>query len=190
MNPRTYAELIRKHLSLMDFRKVELIADRLFRGWIREKQVFTMGNGGSMATASHFASDLCKSVSGRKKDLFRVISLSDNTPLLTALANDFGYERVFEKQLENSLRAGDFVIALSASGNSPNLVRAVRCASRAGAETVALVGFDGGKLKKIAGHCLHIPENNYAIVEDIHLILTHMICSLFKKKLNSVFLKK
>ena len=190
MNPKTYSELIRKHLSLIDFRKVELIADRLFRCWLREKQVFTMGNGGSMATAAHFACDMDKSVSIRKKNLFRTINLSDNTPLLTALSNDFGYEHVFEKQIKNRLRPGDLVIALSASGNSPNMVRAVRCANRAGAETIVLVGFDGGKLKKIADNCLHIPEKNYGLVEDIHLILIHMVCSLFKKKLNSVSLKK
>lgn len=142
----------------------------------RDATVFFIGNGGSAATASHFSNDLTigTRTTGRP---FRVISLTDNVALMTAIANDFGYEQVFERQLGILLKPGDVVVAISASGNSPNLVRAIEFARKAGAKTVGLTAFDGGQLRALVDVPVHVPthKGEYGPAEDGHMVLDHLV---------------
>ncbi len=135
--------------------------------------VFFMGNGGSAATASHWVNDM---VRWRNRP-FRAVSLVDNVAVLTAVANDHSYERVFSSQLESQMSPADVVVAISASGNSTNLVRAVEYANDYGGISVALTGFDGGRLRDIARHVVHVPSatGEYGPVEDAHMILGHLV---------------
>jgi len=141
-----------------------------------EKNIFFIGNGGSAATASHFANDLA--IGTRSTTLpFRVMSLTDNTPVITAIGNDFGYDQIFVKQLEAVFKKGDILVAISASGNSPNLLRAVEYVNANRGVTIGLTGFKGGELKKLSDHVIHVPteEGEYGPVEDVHMILDHVI---------------
>lgn len=139
--------------------------------------IFLMGNGGSAATADHFANDLgfCASPEGQKP--FRALSLTSNTSFITCLGNDIGFENIFSWQLRNLMLPGDVVVGISASGNSPNVVKAMEYAEQNGGMTIAFVGFDGGKLKRIARHWVHVEseKGEYGPVEDIHMILDHLI---------------
>jgi len=139
------------------------------------RQIFVMGNGGSASTASHLACDLGKNTRQPGWPNFRVIGLSDNMAIFSALANDEGYQSVFVQQLENLLQPGDIVLAISASGNSPNVLRAVEFANSVGARTIGLTGFDGGKLGPMVEINLHVPSRNIEQVEDIHLMLEHIM---------------
>ena len=139
--------------------------------------IFLAGNGGSSATASHFANDLGKAAKRSGRAPIKAICLSDNTPWLTALANDEGYERVFAGQLENFAKSGDVLVLISASGNSPNLIRAVELARSRGVTTIAFLGFDGGALKGLVDQCVWTETETgaYEIVEDSHSALCHML---------------
>ena len=140
-----------------------------------------MGNGGSAATASHMANDLSVGLKLREIRNFNVQSLSDNTPVCTAIANDIGYENVFYAQLKNKLQPDDLVIALSCSGNSENIVKASQYTKKIGATLVGMTGFDGGELKKISDISFHVNTDNgeYGLVEDVHMILDHIIYSYY-----------
>ena len=148
------------------------------------RSVFVIGNGGSAANASHLTEDLAKgALQDTTKKRFRVLSLVDNTPFLTAVANDLGYERVFEFQLKQFARGGDVLIAISGSGNSPNIVRAVKCARTMKVKVVGVTGFGGGKLRKLADYPLHVPCNDMCKSEAVHAVLFHMIVDLLREKL-------
>lgn len=139
------------------------------------RQIITCGNGGSASTASHYITDWNKMVNlatGRK---FHGISLCDNIGLVTAFANDVAYEDVFAGQLKTILEPGDLVIAISGSGNSRNVVKAVEYANGAGAETLAVVGYDGGRLKQVAKHAVWVPSFDMQLCEDVHLMFGHMV---------------
>jgi D-sedoheptulose 7-phosphate isomerase len=144
------------------------------------------GNGGSGATASHFCEDLAKGTLNGKKDIkrFKVISLTDNVPFILALANDEGYETIFEQQLRNLAEPDDIAIGISGSGNSPNVINAIEYANRNGLITVGMTGFDGGKLKKIARYLVHIPIDDMGITECVHSIITHYITDCLREKIN------
>lgn len=145
-----------------------------------DKTVFFIGNGGSAATASHFANDLSIGTRSQKKP-FRVMSLTDNVAVLTAVGNDFGYEEIFTKQLQAYMNKGDVLVAISASGNSPNVVKAIEWANKNGATTISLTGFDGGKIKEMTHVNLHVPsvKGEYGPVEDLHMIFDHVIGAYF-----------
>jgi D-sedoheptulose 7-phosphate isomerase len=145
------------------------------------KQVFIMGNGGSAATASHFACDIGKGTLMTGLPRFRVIALTDNVPLFSALANDFGYEMVFSEQLKSLVQPGDVVIGISGSGNSPNVLNAIKAARDAGATTIGMVGYDGGELKDVSDVYIHVPSDNMEQVEDMHLMLEHLICTTLRE---------
>ena len=153
---------------------VRLVMDTRDRG----KTTYFMGNGGSAATASHFANDF--SIGLQVSDQpFRAVSLADNNAMVTCIANDFGYSEIFKKQLELFLTDGDLVVAMSASGNSPNVVSAVEYANARGNHTVGFVGFDGGKLKQVCEVCVHVETavGEYGPVEDLHMVLDHLMTS-------------
>ncbi len=142
---------------------------------VKGKQVFVCGNGGSAATASHMVCDLGKGciVDGKKR--FKVIGLNDNIPMLTAWSNDTDYTQAYMEQLVNFLEEGDVVIGISGSGNSPNVLNALKYANDAGAVTVGMTGFQGGKMKDIAKVCLVVPSDNMERIEDLHLVLEHLM---------------
>lgn len=140
------------------------------------KQVFIMGNGGSASTASHFVCDLAKNTRKNGWPNFRALGLTDNMAIMSAYANDEGYENVFAQQLNNLLQPGDVVIAISGSGNSPNVIKAVEFANSRGAITVGFTGLTGGRLKSLAQYVVYVPNQRMDQVEDIHLMLEHMIC--------------
>ena len=152
-----------------------------------QRQVFVIGNGGSAATASHMMNDLCKGTLGHKGDApwprLRVIALTDNVSLMTAWANDTDYNHVFSEPLKNLAQRGDVLIAISASGNSPNIIAAVEAAKHIGVKVIGLAGFGGGKLSKLADVSFVVPSDGYGPVEDAHMILDHIITSYLYEKL-------
>lgn len=141
-----------------------------------QRNIFVIGNGGNAANASHFATDLGKGASDLGPERFRVLSLADNVPWLTALGNDYTYEDVFVRQLMNFAQAGDVVIASSVSGNSPNLVRAVEWGRKNGLETIALVGGRRGRLAEVAGRVIVVEDLHYGRVEDAQMTVLHLLC--------------
>jgi D-sedoheptulose 7-phosphate isomerase len=151
------------------------------------RQIFVIGNGGSAATASHMMNDLCKGTLGHKGDApwprLRVIALTDNVSLMTAWANDSDYTRVFSEPLKNLAQRGDLLIAISASGNSPNIIAAVEAAKQIGVKVIGLAGFGGGKLAKLAEIYFTVPSDGYGPVEDVHMILDHIITGYLYEKL-------
>jgi D-sedoheptulose 7-phosphate isomerase len=153
--------------------------DRLI-AWIQRTRrsggtVYVLGNGGSASTASHMAVDLAKNTRRPDRPNLRAVSLSDNTAVLTAWANDTRYEEIFAAQLEGIVGPGDLVVAISASGNSPNVLAAVRVAEAAGAVTFALTGFAGGKVSHLASDCVVVPSQSMQVIEDVHLAIVHAV---------------
>ena len=184
---RRYLDRLSDLLKSIDTEEVGRVAGVLAEARRRGRRIFLIGNGGSAATASHMANDLgigCKEHAGRR---FQTISLTDNVPVMTAIANDSGYDEVFVGQLEYLLSPRDVVVAISASGNSPNVVRAVRYAARKKAVTVGFVGFDGGALRRLCDHVVWVktPKGEYGPVEDIHMVLDHLLMSYLKSSSRS-----
>ena len=158
---------------------VAQLIEKLRQALKEDRQIFVFGNGGSAANASHFATDLGKGASDKLGKRFRVLSLNDNVPWLTALANDYTYEDVFVRQLENYGRAGDIALGISVSGNSPNCVKALDWAKKNGLKTVALVGAKRGRMAEIAEQVLVINDTHYGRVEDAQMGILHMLCYAF-----------
>ena len=173
-----YIKYLQSVLQRIDTAEIGRFIETLLDARQRGATIFFMGNGGSAATASHFANDLAFGTNDYEQP-FRVISLADNVSVLTALGNDFGYEEVFVRQLRVLGKKGDVLVGISASGNSPNLVRAFDYALSAGIKTVAITAFDGGKMKTMADECIHVPTEpkEYGPAEDAHMILDHLVGS-------------
>ena len=165
--------------------KLEAIVGILLEAHRNGRKFFILGNGGSASTASHAACDLGKGTATPGKPRLRVISLADNMALLSAWANDASYDVVFKEQLENLLEPGDVVLAISASGNSPNVLRAMEYARKRGAVTIGFAGFGGGKLKQLVDIDISVSSNNYGQVEDLHLTLNHIVSQYLKQKLSA-----
>jgi D-sedoheptulose 7-phosphate isomerase len=174
---RTHIEELGALLAALDVGALARIAQRLREVRQRGGTVFVAGNGGSAATATHFAGDLGKATKARHGARLRAISMTGNEAWLTSLSNDEGYERSVAGQLENFITKDDLLVLISASGNSPNLLAAVEEAERQGAATTALLGFDGGRLKDRVGDYLHVPTEwgEYELVEDVHEAACHML---------------
>ncbi|MDQ3895281.1 MAG: SIS domain-containing protein [Actinomycetota bacterium] len=182
-NVARYIDQLHEAIEALPRDRLSTFGEILYRAYRNEKNVFTLGNGGSASTASHMAADLAKNTIGPNMRRFRVLSLNDNTALLTALANDLGYEEVFSEQLKSLARAGDLLIVLSGSGNSPNVVNAIRCAHVRCAEVAAVVGFAGGEAAKLADLSIVVPSDHYGVIEDVHLIINHILVDYFKARL-------
>ena len=148
--------------------------------------VFTLGNGGSASTASHFACDLAKGTITPGRPRFRVVALTDNVPLMTAWGNDVSYEAIFAEQLRGLMRRGDVVVAISGSGNSPNVLRAVDLARQMGGITIGLSGFAGGELSTLVDVPVVVPCECMEQIEDIHLTLCHLMCTVLREKLERI----
>lgn len=165
---------------------VDRIAHELLRAYEKGRSVYIFGNGGSAATASHFACDLSKGTirnlpSGTKR--LRVIALTDNVPVMTAWANDASYTDIFAEQLQNLLAPDDVVLAISGSGSSPNILKALEVALRCGAYTIGLTGFKGGKMKPLCRTCLVVPSDNMEVIEDVHMATCHAVASVIRRAL-------
>lgn len=174
-----YLQQQKAALDSIPHEKVSQLIDRLRGALAEDRQVFVFGNGGSAANASHFATDLGKGSSDKVGRRFRVLSINDNVSWITALGNDYAYEDVYARQLENYARPGDFVLVMSVSGNSPNVVKAVEWAKRNGVFTAALVGGRRGRLAEIADLAVVIDSHHYGRVEDAHMAICHMLCYAF-----------
>ena len=188
-SPRTPQEYYAAHqrvVANLPYEGIDAAIREILAAHERGASIFTFGNGGSAALASHFACDLGKGTlvnhNGQKR--FRVISLTDNIPLLTAWANDHGYEHVFAQQLENLVVSSDLVFAISGSGNSSNVLRALEVARRHDARTIGLTGCDGGKMKSLCDVCVILPSDNMQIIEDFHLSVTHAISSVIRGRIS------
>jgi D-sedoheptulose 7-phosphate isomerase len=181
LNPRQFLDRVGEELMKINPAQVQALADAIYACYEKRATVFVIGNGGSGSNASHFCEDLGKCTLRREdfdndnKKRLRILSLTDNTPYILAWANDEGFDRVFSEQLKNLGNAGDLLIAISGSGNSPNILRAVEWANRHGITTFGCTGFSGGKLQKMAQHNLHVPLDDMGIVESIHLTAFHWI---------------
>ena len=178
-----YLEELKGLLDAFPHDRFEDVASAILSAYDDEKQIFIMGNGGSGSTASHFACDINKGCCFNAKKKFKVLCLNDNIPTMMAYANDLSYEKVFVEQLKNFLKPGDIVIGISGSGNSENVIQAVSYAKENQAKTVGLTGFDGGRLAQLVDIPLIASINDMQKVEDVHIIVVHMIMQYFCKVL-------
>lgn len=181
-------EYLAETKKILDSIEVDLInrtdklASILTKARENKNTIFIMGNGGSAATASHFVGDLLKSTIVGGPHRFKAISLTDNIPSMLAWANDVGYEEIFIEQLKNLMAPSDIVIGISGSGNSPNIIKAIEYANNNGGITIGLSGYDGGKLLKYAQVNIHVPSSHMQKVEDIHLLIEHLLTSLIREE--------
>ena len=185
LNASQYFDELRRILADVSGNVIDQIATVLVGAFESERTVYTFGNGGSAALASHFACDLSKGTAycnGGKR--LRVLALTDNMPTLTAWANDASYEDVFSEQLRNFVRAQDVAFAISGSGNSKNVLNALQVAREAGALTVGISGFEGGQMKSLCDLCAIVPSNNMQIIEDLHLAMAHSIFRIVHSRLS------
>ena len=178
---QNYVLKLNNLLVSIDEKSIENIVQCLESTIDKGSKIYILGNGGSAATASHMVNDFGVGLKRREIRNFNVISLADNTPVCSAIANDIGYENIFYMQLKDNLQKDDLVIAISCSGNSPNIVKAVKYAKEIGSSIVGLTGFDGGELKKLSDVNFHVDTHSgeYGLVEDMHMILDHIIYSYY-----------
>jgi D-sedoheptulose 7-phosphate isomerase len=176
LDARQYFEELQHVVAALPHDGINQIADTLIEAYESRRMVYLFGNGGSAALASHFACDLGKGTAYcNGGNRFRVLAFTDNLPTLTAWANDSSYEDVFSEQLRSFVQAQDIAFAISGSGNSKNVLNALRVAREAGATTVGISGFQGGEMKSLCDVCVIVPSNNMQVIEDVHLAMTHSI---------------
>lgn len=168
-------------LNVLDKKEIEKIKLALDDTIKNESKIYIIGNGGSAATSSHMANDLSVGLKLRDIRNFNVESLSDNSSVCTAIANDIGYDNIFYAQIKNKIKQNDLLIAISCSGNSKNIIKAVEYAKKQGTKIVGMTGFDGGELKKLADIKFHVEtlKGEYGLVEDVHMILDHILYSYY-----------
>lgn len=166
-------------LDTIDLSEVTSAIEVLAEARAQGRTIFVCGNGGSASTASHFACDMIKGASFGRDTRFRIMALTDSLPTITAYSNDVCYECIFAEQLRNFAQGGDVVMAISGSGNSPNVVQAIEYANSIGCRTIALTGRDGGKLGNLAQLRIHVSEPHMGRIEDGHMVVCHMICYYF-----------
>jgi D-sedoheptulose 7-phosphate isomerase len=192
LDPRAFLERAGRELLRIDPGEVKALADAIYSCYEGGRTVFVIGNGGSGSNASHFCEDLGKGTLRREdfdndaKKRLRVLSLTDNSPYILAWGNDEGFERVFVEQLKNLANPGDLLIAISGSGNSPNILRAVEWANRKGLRTFGCTGFSGGQLRALAQQGLHVPLDDMGIVESVHLTAFHWVVDDLHRRISLV----
>ena len=170
-----YSSKLQEVLASSDWSSVNLLAQDMLRCWREKRQVFFCGNGGSAGNAVHLANDFLYGIAKKTGGGLKVQALSANSAVMTCLANDVGYESIFSEQLAVQAQAGDLLIALSGSGNSPNIVRVIEQAKTMDVKSYAILGFTGGKCKELADVPIHFPVNDMQIAEDMQLIVGHMM---------------
>ena len=183
---KSYIDYLSSVLSNISLTDIEKFVEVLLEARERESSIFFIGNGGSAATASHFANDIAIGTRTYEKP-FRAISLCDNQAVITAIANDDGYEEIFSQQLKVLLKKQDLIVAISASGNSPNLLKAIDTSKKLSAITVGISAFDGGKMKEMVDISLHVPteKGEYGPAEDAHMVLDHLISNYLMRLVRS-----
>jgi D-sedoheptulose 7-phosphate isomerase len=180
LSPAAFLDRVGLELGRIDPRELQSLADAMWTAFQQRRFIFLIGNGGSGSNASHFCEDVGKCTIptadyDKDKPRIRILSLTDNTPYILAWANDAGFERVFAEQLKNLASPGDLLIAISGSGNSPNILRAVEWANAHGVPTFGCTGYSGGKLRAMAKQGLHVPIDDMGTVESIHLAAFHWV---------------
>jgi D-sedoheptulose 7-phosphate isomerase len=178
-----YLDEVQSALAAIDRNAVRAIVDALEAVWLRDGTTFLIGNGGSASTASHMMNDLTKFTASPGRKRFRALALTDNVPLITAIANDADFADVFVEPLRSFARIGDVLIAISGSGNSENIIRAVEYALRCGITTIGLCGSPGGRLAIIADYSVIVPANFIGQQEDGHLVLNHTIATALRERI-------
>jgi D-sedoheptulose 7-phosphate isomerase len=180
---KAFAQEAHACIDLVKLPELQAVVEALWQAYKNGKRVYVAGNGGSAATAIHIASCLGHGTMVAGKKPFRSETLCGNITCITAVGNDFGYEHVFTKQLENQMESGDVLIVISCSGNSPNVVAAAEYARANGGVVISLLGFGGGKLKELSHHSVYIENYNYGQVETLHLMLGHLISQYIKERI-------
>ncbi|MBW7477349.1 SIS domain-containing protein [Paenibacillus oenotherae] len=175
-----YLSGLKEVLDQLDVNEIQTVIEKLIKVNERGGFVYIFGNGGSASTASHFVNDFNKGVSEKLRKKFRFCCLNDSVSTIMAIANDVSYDQIFKVQLENYLTPNDLVIGISGSGNSKNIVAALEYANTQGAETIGLVGYDGGKVKELATCSIHVPIHDMQKVEDVHMIMDHLMMFILK----------
>ena len=183
---KSYINYLTSVLNNISLKDIEKFVEVLLEARERESSIFFIGNGGSAATASHFANDIAIGTRTYEKP-FRAISLCDNQAVITAIANDDGYEKIFSQQLQVLLKKQDVVVAISASGNSPNLLDAIDTAKKMNTITVGISAFDGGKMKEMVDISVHVPteKGEYGPAEDAHMVLDHLVSNYLMRLVKS-----
>jgi D-sedoheptulose 7-phosphate isomerase len=183
---KDYLEATRDVLGRLDHAMVDRMVEDLWIAYQEDRTIFFFGNGGSAALASHLVCDVGKSTIVRGQRRFRAVSLADNIPLMTAWANDFSYQDIFAEPLAGLVRQHDRVFAISGSGNSMNVVRGLEVAREAGAKTLVLTGYEGGRVRALADLCLIVPSNNMQHIEDAHLCSAHAIFAALRHRMEQL----
>jgi len=182
-NANAYFDRLSQTIENLPFTTINQIAETLLRAYDWGRMIYLFGNGGSAALASHFACDLGKGTVNGNGKRFRVLALTDNVPLMTAWSNDSKYEDVFAEQLSNFVQRDDVAFAISGSGNSPNVLRALKLAREAGAITIGLTGYQGGRMKELCDQCMIVPSDNMQIIEDLHLCVAHAVFTAVRRRI-------
>jgi D-sedoheptulose 7-phosphate isomerase len=180
--PQLYKNELLRAIESIDLEKVGRAIEILAEARDEGRRIFVCGNGGSASTASHFATDLVKGASYGRASRFRILALTDSLPTITAYSNDVGYECVFVEQLKNFAEPGDVVIAISSSGNSPNVLRVVEYGNSIGCRTIALSGREGGRLGPLAHLDIQVAHSHTGRIEDLHFVVLHMISYYFMEE--------
>ena len=188
MSLKQYLSDFNDLMNKVDPNEVDLMIDAITEAYKNDRFVFLIGNGGSGANASHLCEDLGKGTLSNfdTQKRLKVMSLTDNTPYILAWANDTNYDQIFVQQLKNFEQPGALLIAISGSGNSPNVVKAVEYANANGMKTFGVTGYDGGKLRQIAQNCLHVPSFNMGAVEAVHLVLFHHVLNVLYERFKTL----
>ncbi len=181
----TYLDGLRQVLDRLSHEDIANVVEIIREARRAGRTIYTCGNGGSASTASHFAVDLAKTSIVPGQPRVRAVALTDNIGLLTAWANDTDYDNVFAEQLVNVIEPGDVLIAVSGSGNSPNVLKAVEVANQRGAITIGLSGYAGGKLRPLARHNVVVPSESMQHIEDVHLVLNHVVVVCLRQAMGS-----
>ncbi len=190
MDIRTYLEKVKTIIDAIDAQEVQALVDLIYDAYKNDKTIFVIGNGGSAASASHLAQDLSKGVllDQSIEPRIRAHSLTDNVAYISALGNDDGYDRIFEAQLRTFSKPGDILLAISGSGNSKNIIKAIDFCEAKGISVVGVTGYDGGELKKRCQHNVHVPLNEMCTAESIHTVIFHyLIIELRERILGTAF---
>ncbi len=180
---KTYFDDVARVIANMPITAIDQIVTMFMDAYEAGQRIYLFGNGGSAALASHFACDLGKGAANGSGRRFQALALTDNIPMMTAWANDANYEDIFAEQLVNFVRPGDIAFAISGSGKSANVIKALRVARDAGAFTVGLTGCRGGHMKDLCDVCLIVPSDNMQIIEDLHLSVTHAVFTAVRAKI-------
>jgi len=182
-----YKKIITDVLETLNEHEINTFMDMIMKAYENDKFIYVIGNGGSAANASHLAQDLAKGTrhSKEQKKRIKALSLTDNTPFITAQGNDEGYDSIFEQQLRTFAASGDYLIAISGSGNSPNIINAIEWANNNEVKTIGITGYDGGKLRKMASHTVHVPLNEMCTAESIHSIIFHYVILEIRENLKN-----